>query len=67
MKIVNENNSLTSEMIKKEIKENLGLLEDLIVIGSELIDEYRVYRMKQAVEKIRMYLKECEIKVKKEK
>jgi hypothetical protein len=64
MKIVDEVKQLDSKRIEKELKENLELISDLIYVNKGLIDEYTMYRMIKAVERIEMYLKEVKLTIK---
>lgn len=61
MKIVAEKEVITIEIIKKGIKENLGLIEDIGCMDGYTGDMYKNYRITKAVEKIKMYLKEVKL------
>ena len=64
MKLVDEVKKLDNKKIEKEIKENLELISDLVYVNKGLIDEYTMYRMVKAVERIEMYLKEVKLTIK---
>ena len=64
MKLVDEVKKLDSKKIEKEIKENLDLISDLVYVNKGLIDEYTMYRMVKAVERIEMYLKKVKLTIK---
>jgi hypothetical protein len=64
MKLVDEVRKIDSKKIEKEIKENLELISDLVYVNKGLIDEYTMYRMVKAVERVEMYLKEVKLTIK---
>ena len=63
-KVVDEGKKLTEEEIERTIFEDLGLLEDLIIVGNELVDEYRAHRMRLAVDRIREFVKKVDLTLK---
>ena len=67
MKIIDVKGRLNEEIIRKEIEDNLKLLEDLVHVESDLRDDYRTYRMLKSIEKIEMYLRQVEITIKNKK
>jgi hypothetical protein len=64
MKLIDEVRKIDSKKIEKEIKENLELISDLVYVNKGLIDEYTMYRMVKAVERVEMYLKEVKLTIK---
>lgn len=65
-KVVDEGKKLSAEEIERTIFEDLGLLENLIIVGNELVDEYRAHRMRLAVDRIREFVKKVDLTLKEE-
>jgi hypothetical protein len=64
MKLIDEVKRVDSKKIKKEIKDNLELINDLVYVNKGIIDEYTMYRMVKALERIEMYLEKVKITIK---
>ena len=64
MRLIDEVKQIDNKRIEKEIKENLDMISDLVYVNKGLIDEYTMYRMIKAVEKIEMYLGEVKLTIK---
>ncbi len=53
--IADETKEITNERIKREIKNNIELIEDLLIMANDLTDDYTKHRLHKAIKNINKF------------